>query len=215
MKKKLLEKDGFYLSLFVCICLLAIGGVWFTNNNVEKLASNKGEIHLIENDEDSSRVPTATDSGENLEQAKSDQQQAKTESESILNYVGDAIIKGYSEKEPSYSKTLDVWEIHQGVDVASKVGADVKSLTSGVVKNVFNSDKYGYTVAIENKDKGITLVYSNLNKKVNVTKGQEIKKGKILGTVGETTQTESLDASHIHLEAYEGDKVVDPTGYLK
>ncbi|EQJ04896.1 hypothetical protein [Clostridioides difficile] len=42
MKKKLLEKDGFYLSLFVCVCLLAVGGVWFTNNNVDKLASNKG-----------------------------------------------------------------------------------------------------------------------------------------------------------------------------
>ena len=24
MKKKLLEKDGFYLALFVCVCLVAI-----------------------------------------------------------------------------------------------------------------------------------------------------------------------------------------------
>ena len=37
MKKKLLEKDGFYLALFVCICLVAIGGVWFTKNNVDKV----------------------------------------------------------------------------------------------------------------------------------------------------------------------------------
>lgn len=29
-KKKLLEKDGFYLALFVCVCLVAIGGIWFT-----------------------------------------------------------------------------------------------------------------------------------------------------------------------------------------
>ena len=40
MKKKLLEKDGFYLALFVCICLVAIGGVWFTKNNVDELTSN-------------------------------------------------------------------------------------------------------------------------------------------------------------------------------
>ena len=39
MKKKLLEKDGFYLALFVCICLVAISGVWFTKNNVEELTS--------------------------------------------------------------------------------------------------------------------------------------------------------------------------------
>ena len=40
MKKKLLEKDGFYLALFVGICLVAIGGVWFTKNNVDELTSN-------------------------------------------------------------------------------------------------------------------------------------------------------------------------------
>ena len=40
MKKKLLEKDGFYLALFVCVCLVAIGGVWFTKNNVDELTSN-------------------------------------------------------------------------------------------------------------------------------------------------------------------------------
>lgn len=61
MKKKLLEKDGFYLFLFVCVCLLVVGGVWFINNNVDKLVFNKGimenvnkdseeEIYLIEKD---------------------------------------------------------------------------------------------------------------------------------------------------------------------
>ena len=39
MKKKLLEKDAFYLSLFICICIIAIGGIWFTNKNVDNLLS--------------------------------------------------------------------------------------------------------------------------------------------------------------------------------
>ena len=43
MKKiKLLEKDGFYLALFVCVCLVAIGGIWFTKNSVDELASKNG-----------------------------------------------------------------------------------------------------------------------------------------------------------------------------
>ena len=84
MKKiKLLEKDGFYLALFVCVCLVAIGGIWFTKNSVDELASKNGfledgkeiskvneedEIHLIEKEDDS--VPTSTQSKENLEMAK-------------------------------------------------------------------------------------------------------------------------------------------------
>ena len=31
MKKKLLEKDIFYLSLFICMGLVAFGGIFFTN----------------------------------------------------------------------------------------------------------------------------------------------------------------------------------------
>ena len=52
MKKKLLEKDAFYLSLFICICIIAVGGIWFTNKNVDNLLSNntatksEDEIHL-------------------------------------------------------------------------------------------------------------------------------------------------------------------------
>lgn len=52
MKKKLLEKDAFYLSLFICICIIAVGGIWFTNKNVNNLLSNntatksEDEIHL-------------------------------------------------------------------------------------------------------------------------------------------------------------------------
>ncbi len=74
MKKKLLEKDGFYLALFACICSLAVGGVWFTKNNVDELASNNGfvnntdsnsknddELHLIEKDNNDA-VPTTTES---------------------------------------------------------------------------------------------------------------------------------------------------------
>ena len=89
MKKKLLEKDGFYLALFVCICLVAIGGVWFTKNNVDELTSNdlfvnktnenskrdEDEVHLIEKEtEKDDSIPTSTGSKENLEKAKEKQE---------------------------------------------------------------------------------------------------------------------------------------------
>ena len=89
MKKKLLEKDGFYLALFLCVCLVAIGGVWFTKNNVDELTSNDllvnktkenskkdDEIHLIENEKNDS-IPTSTESKENLEKAKEKQEKQK------------------------------------------------------------------------------------------------------------------------------------------
>lgn len=222
MKKKLLEKDGFYLSLFVCVCLLAVGGVWFTNNNVDKLASNKGmieksnkdseeEIHLIEKDKKDA-IPTATDSKQNLEKAKAKEENKSSTTK--LNYIGDKIIREYSEKEPSYSKTLDVWETHKGIDVSCTKGKEIKSLLNGMVADVFDDEEYGKSVKIKS-DNNIVVVYSNLDENVNVKKNQKVTEGQSLGTVGSTSQIESEEGIHVHLEAYNGEKSIDPMSLIK
>ena len=92
MKKKLLEKDIFYLSLFICICLVALGGIIFTNKNLNKLVSNNdtvnkdNEINLVKDKDDS--VPTSTESKQNLEKAKEEnkqQTQKKNKQKANLN----------------------------------------------------------------------------------------------------------------------------------
>ena len=225
MKKKLLEKDGFYLALFACVCLIAIGGVWFTKNNVEELTSNDlfvnktnesakkddDEVHLIEketNKDDS--IPTSTESKENLEQAKKKQENKISK----LSFLGTEVIREYSETKPSYSKTLDLWEVHKGIDISADKGYEVKSLLAGKVVNVFKDDKHGISVKVES-DNNIVVVYSNLDEKTNVKKGQEIVEGQVLGTVGDTTSVESEDGAHIHVEAFKGEESIDPMTLLK
>ena len=168
-KKKLLEKDGFYLALFVCVCLVAIGGVWFTKNSVDNLATKSGfldnkdkvakgdedeEIHLIE--EEKKVVPTTTNSKENLEKAK--EKEVSKQNESKLNYLGEKVIREYSEKEPSYSSTLDVWEIHKGLDIAAKDGDKIRSILDGTVKSVYSDERYGTSIELSYAD-NITVIY--------------------------------------------------------
>ncbi|MGL4797631.1 MAG: peptidoglycan DD-metalloendopeptidase family protein [Paraclostridium sp.] len=226
MKKiKLLEKDGFYLALFVCVCLVAVGGIWFTKNSVDELASKNGfleggkevakgeeedEIHLIEKDDKS--VPTSTQSKENLEKAK-EKETSKT-SESKLDYLGDKVIRTYSETEPSYSSTLDVWEIHKGLDISAKKGSKVKTVIAGKVTDIYKDDNHGISVKVEGKDK-VEVIYSNLDDKVSVKKGQEVKSGDVIGKVGNSTTVESLDGPHVHLTATKDGKSIDPMSLIK
>ena len=225
MKKKLLEKDGFYLALFVCICLVAIGGVWFTKNNVDELTSNdlfvnktnenskrdEDELHLIEKEaEKDDSIPTSTESKENLEKAKEKQENKSSK----LSFLGTKVVREYSEKEPSYSKTLDLWEIHKGLDISADKGYEVKSLLDGKVVNVFKDDKHGISVRVEGAN-NVVVVYSNLDEKTNVKKGQEVTEGQVLGTVGNTTSVESEDGTHVHVEAFKGEESIDPMTLLK
>ena len=225
MKKKLLEKDGFYLALFVCICLVAIGGVWFTKNNVDELTSNdlfvnktndnskieEDEVHLIEKEtEKEDSIPTSTESNENLQKAKEKQENKSSK----LSFLGNEVVREYSEKEPSYSKTLDLWEIHKGLDISAEKGYEIKYLLNGKVVNVFKDDKHGMSVRVQS-DNNVVVVYSNLDEKISVEKGQEVTEGQILGTVGNTTSVESEDGTHVHIEAFKGEESIDPMTFIK
>lgn len=223
MKKKLLEKDGFYLALFICVCLVAVGGVWFTKNNVDNLASNtvnkndEDELRVIEKEKDDA-IPTTTDSDQNLEKAK-EKAESKNQN-SKINFIGNKVVREYSEKVPSYSKTLDVWEIHKGIDVSANKGQEVKSLLSGTVLEVFKDDKYGMSVKVK-CDNDTTVIYSNLDENILVKKDDKVKEGQVLGSVGNTTSeknttnVESQDGIHVHLEAYKGKQSIDPMSLIK
>lgn len=212
MKKKLLEKDAFYLSLFICICVIAIGGVWFTNKNVDDLLSsnypkgNTDEIHLIQDDKNDV-IPTTTDSDENLAKAKESKNNK-------IDYLGNEVVRNYSEKEPSYSETLEVWEIHKGIDVESNANQEVKSLTSGKVLDVYNDDEYGMSIKIQDNKENV-LVYSSLSKNTKVNKGDEVKEGQCIGYAGNTSSVECSSGIHVHLEAYKNNIAINPMSLLE
>lgn len=219
--KKLLQKDGFYLALFACVCIVAVGGVWITQNNVEELTNNEllveeqvaeqeneNEVHLIENDiNEEEAVQTSTESKESLETAKK-------QPESKLHFLGEKITRNHSETEPSYSKTLDLWEIHKGIDVSAKKGSEVKSLLDGTVIDVFKDDEHGMSVKVQSQN-NTEVVYSNLDENLTVKKGDVIKEGDTLGKVGETTLVEVTEGPHIHVEVFKDSKSVDPMSVIK
>lgn len=212
MKKKLLEKDAFYLSLFICICIIAIGGIWFTNKSVDDLLSkntsthSEDEIHLTE-DEKNDVLPTTTDSDQNLAKAKEAEHNK-------ISYLGNQVTRNYSEKEPSYSETLEVWEIHKAIDVEANENQEVKSLISGTVLAVYDDDEYGMSVKIQS-DKDTTFVYSSLSKNIIVNKGDEVKEGQCIGYAGNTSDVECLSGVHVHLEAYKNNIAINPMSLLE
>ena len=222
--KKILERDGFYLALFLCVCLVAVGAVWVTKNSIDDLATNgfvnygddelaKGddEVHLIKEKDKS--VPTTTNSDQNLAKAKEQKAKENAEVAKLMPVQGE-VTRDYAEKEPSYNKTLDQWEIHKAVDIQAKAGSEVKSIASGKVIDVYNNDKYGTTVKIESSNKTV-LVYSNLDKKVGVKANQTVKAGDAIGKIGNTATVESAEGAHLHLEAFKDGKAINPMNLMK
>lgn len=142
--------------------------------------------------------------------------QPATTPAAVVSYIPPVtgeITANYSEGLPVYSQTMRDWRTHDGVDIAAPVGTQVKCAADGEVTAIYNDLFLGTTVEVKHAD-GCVTRYCNLLEKVTVAVGQQLKRGDVIGGVGETSITECVGASHLHFELLKDDEHLDPTPLL-
>ncbi|NLZ52876.1 MAG: M23 family metallopeptidase [Thermoanaerobacteraceae bacterium] len=113
-----------------------------------------------------------------------------------------------------YSKTLEQWNSHNGIDIAADLGTPVKAAMEGTVAEVRSNDpKLGVVVILEHGS-GIQTLYGNLHTDKLVKKGDTVDKGQVIGAVGKTAPFEIEDPPHLHFEVIKDGKNIDPEQYL-
>ena len=86
--------------------------------------------------------------------------------------------------------------LHTGIDIADKIGDPVTPFMKGKVINTDNlSWGYGNYVVVDNGN-NVTSLYAHLSK-IEVTKGQEVQPGDVIGLEG---QTGWATGPHVHFE---------------
>jgi murein DD-endopeptidase MepM/ murein hydrolase activator NlpD len=101
---------------------------------------------------------------------------------------------GFADERHYFYKGKEIDQaFHMGVDIASTMHAPVPAANAGKV--VFCSDNgiYGNTVVIDH-GMGLMSLYAHLNQ-INVTKGEDVKKGQI---IGRTDSTGLAGGDHLH-----------------
>ena len=99
---------------------------------------------------------------------------------------------------------------HYGLDFAAKEGTEIKAMLDGVVtlseKNLYYT---GGTVIFDHGH-GVSTLYMHL-KDVLVKKGQKVKQGHIIGTVGKTGRA---TGAHLDIRLNWFDLKLDPASIL-
>lgn len=112
-----------------------------------------------------------------------------------------------------YSKTLDEWRTHSGIDIEAPRGEVVKAVLDGYVKEIKEDPCYGITITIDHEN-GYKSIYSNLASATMVSINQKVKAGDPISSVGNTALFECMDPPHLHYEVVKDDKLVDPKTLL-
>lgn len=109
---------------------------------------------------------------------------------------------------PIYKITM----FHAGMDFTAPTGTDIYATGNGVVRRVVNSRArrdYGTFIEIDH-GYGYRTLYAHLDK-VLVRQGQEVKRGDVIGLVGNTGAS---TAPHLHYEVIRNSRHVDPINYF-
>jgi len=100
-----------------------------------------------------------------------------------------------------------------GIDIAASRGTAVKAVADGVVIDVYEDPRLGFTVVIDHEN-GLKTVYSNLASGDMVVPNQIVTQGESIGSVGNTASFEIALEPHLHFEVLKDDQIVDPKLYL-
>lgn len=194
-----------------------------TNGKAEELASVENNAQETNANPQENVVETAVD---NTVKNENENVQITADIENVVSTTGENkelefvspvsgdIIKDYAEDTLVYSKTLDEWGTHLGIDIRANKTTIVKASEAGIVEKINTDPRYGNSITI-NHGNGFKTIYSSLLSSDFVKVGDKVEKGDTIGTVGDSANFEIADDSHLHFEMYKDGKQVNPTLYLK
>lgn len=99
-------------------------------------------------------------------------------------------------------------KFHDGMDFTGKIGTPIYSTGQGVVESAKTSRGYGKKIVIDH-GYGYKTVYAHLSK-YKVKAGQKIKRGEIIGYLGNTGIS---TGPHLHYEVRKNNKKLNPINY--
>jgi len=113
---------------------------------------------------------------------------------------------GYGYRTDPFTKKR---RFHYGMDFSARKGTPIYATGNGVVKRADNrSSGYGKHIRIDHGFGYISL-YAHLSK-YNVRRGQKVKRGDIIGYVGNTGRSVG---PHVHYEIFKDNKKINPLNF--
>ena len=105
----------------------------------------------------------------------------------------------------------EIRKFHKGIDFSANIGTDVIATGDGVVTDVHKVSMGGYGKYIE-IDHGFSYstLYAHMNS-IYVVKGQKVKRGQIIGSVGNTGKS---SGPHLHYEVHKDGEAINPINYF-
>jgi murein DD-endopeptidase MepM/ murein hydrolase activator NlpD len=119
------------------------------------------------------------------------------------------------------SKIKDLWGAsrgggirkHKGIDIHAAKGTPVVAVSDGVITEKAHTPIGGKTLWLKSSEYGWTAYYAHLDRQL-VKQGQFVKKGQVIGTIGNTGNARTTPP-HLHYGISASKGWINPLPYVK
>lgn len=225
------KKEGFYVILFVCLCIVAtVAAVAARNNKLVKnqppvVEQPKNNVDLAANniDDEKTELPNALQvknaapsNGITVpKEGTSSTAVSSTVNTTFAKPVEGNLARAYT-TDTVYCATIGTYKTNNGIEIKATLGKPVYSVLDGKVEVVDNDGTDLGKYIVINHQNGLKTVYANLDEKVNVKAGDSVKKGQQIGKVGKTRGSYSDEefGDHLHFQVKRGNNYEDPAKHV-
>jgi murein DD-endopeptidase MepM/ murein hydrolase activator NlpD len=104
---------------------------------------------------------------------------------------------------------------HEGFDITAACGTPLVAVRAGtILKKAFDPELYGNYVVLKGEGERRTYKYSHLIRPAPVRRGQKVRAGRRLGSVGQTGNAAGTPC-HLHFEVRSRGRLLDPEPLLE
>ena len=238
--KDFFRKEGFYLVLFVCLCVIATVTVVTVKNNNTVENNQTSDEFTLNNDEkevseiqkqNAERVEAENENelaqGEEVvleedveeaveEEAAEDIDVSSTNTQVVFsNPIEGQIARGYTYPKPQAMSDGTSRNI-RGIDISATIGTEVKAAAIGEVKEVSTKVEEGNYIVISHAN-GLYTKYTNLSDDIRVNVGDRVTEETVIATVGDTSKVfpSSEFGEHLNIQVQDSEgNDLDPTTYF-
>lgn len=217
MKKIKLSEKGKMAYLCILFLVLAFSlTAWRTSENARKLmndTANSTKLTVVTAEPTTAKpveIPV-TDVPDTREHTTEETTRFKP-LDFFVSPVDGNVLLHYSNGNLVKNEQTNDYRTHNGTDFAAAKDAEAKAINNGIVTAVYRDALWGTVIEIDHGN-NVTAKYCGLNENVYVEKGDTVKSGQAIGTVG-IIPIEN-EKTHIHIEVRSGGVLINPIDILQ
>ncbi len=197
--RRFAEKQGFPIIITVCVAVMTAAALWTR--------------------EYPQFTPAPAESAENVSAAQLGQQPLRDAATppppeiTALPFrlpLKDCIVLQPYADHMVQSSVTGLWQIHAAVDLQASPGEEVRAAADGLILSAGESPLDGDWITIDHGG-GLILRYSGVKASPQLSAGERVRAGGVIGIVGDSPLDESNLGPHLHLQAFREGISVDPT----